>query len=157
MKTRSSKLSKATRKQLAAVRARRETVQIWNLLFALLAVLLILASLAMLLDWVIASRGSLLRVATSLSVCGGFFVFARWVWRQLPIDGGVRGTAKWLDAINPALQERLLTVVELSGKDSHSPALLDAVGKQVDLIGVRDHRHRVILTKPFLGALAALG
>jgi fatty acid desaturase len=68
MKTRSSKLSKATRKQLAAVRARRETVQIWNLLFALLAVLLILASLAMLLDWVIASRGSLLRVATSLSV-----------------------------------------------------------------------------------------
>ena len=157
MKTRSSKLSKATRKQLAAVRARRETVQIWNLLFALLAVLLILASLAMLLDWVIASRGSLLRVATSLSVCGGFFIFARWVWRQLPIDGGVRGTAKWLDAINPALQERLLTVVELSGKDSHSPALLDAVGKQVDLIGVRDHRHRVILTKPFLGALAALG
>ena len=157
MKTQSSKLSKQTRSQLASVRARREAMQIWNLLFALLAVLLILVSLAMLFDWLLASRWSLLRVATSLSVCGGFLVLARWVWRQLPFDRGLRGTAKWLDAVNPALQERLSTVVELSSKGTHSPELLAAVGKQVDLIGVRDHRRRAILAKPFLSALAAVG
>ena len=157
MKTSSSKLSEATRKQFAAVGARRQAVQILNLIFALLAVVLILASLAMLLDWVIASRGSILRVAISLSVCGGFLVLARWVWRQLRYDGGMRGTAKWLDAANPALQERLSTVVELSGAGSHSPELLDAVGKQVDVIGLSDHRRRAILTKPFLNSLAAVG
>lgn len=157
MKTRSSKLSKVTLRQLVAVRARREDLQIWNLIFALLGVLLILVSLAMLLDWVLASRWSLLRVATSLTVCGGFLILARWVWRQLPFESGLRGTAKWLDAVNPALQERLSTVVELSGKGSYSPELLAAVGKQVDLIGVRDHRRRAILTKPFLSALAAVG
>ena len=157
MKTQSSKLSKKTRSELASVRARREAMQIWNLLFALLAVLLILVSLAMLLDWLLASRWSLLRVATSLSVCGGFLFLARWVWRQLPFDSGLRGTAKWLDAVNPALQERLSTVVELSSKGTHSPELLAAVGKQVDLIGVRDHRRRAILAKPFLSALAAVG
>ena len=111
MKTRSSKLSKVTLRQLAAVRARREALQIWNLIFALLGVLLILVSLAMLLDWVIASRWSLLRVATSLAVCGGFLFLSRWVWRRLPFDKGLRGTAKWLDAVNPALQERLSTEI----------------------------------------------
>lgn len=156
MRTQSSQLSEKTHKTLSAVRGRRKSVQIWNLLFALLAILLILVSAAMLTDWLLASRSFIFRVFISLSVCGGFLFLARWVWRQLPFEGGLRGTARWLDEVNPALQERLVTMVELSGKDSHSPELLDAVSKQVDLIGVSDHPRRAIFAKPFVSALVAV-
>ena len=152
----SSQLSAEARRHLSYVRGRRESLHIWNLFFALSAVLLILVSLAMMIDWYFACRSSTLRMGISVSVCGGCLLLGRWVWRKLPFDGGLRSTAKWLDEVNPALQERLSTVVELTGKDSHSPDLLGAVGKQVDLIGVRDNPRRAILAKPFVAAVVAV-
>lgn len=149
-------LSIQARRQLSSARIRRIALRVCNLFLSVLAILLLLAGFAMFIDWFGSFRSTTLRILLSLSVCGGFLCLTGWVWRKLPFDGGLRSTAKWLDGVNPALEERLSTMVELGGKGSHSPELLGAVRNQVDQIGVHDDPRRAILAKPFLAAVTAI-
>lgn len=156
MNTNPPRLSDNARKQLSSARDRRILLRLCNGFLAILALLLIFSGLAMLIDWFVAARSTTLRILLSLSACGGFLVLGAWAWRKLPFQAGLRHTAKWLDEMNPALQERLSTMVELDGTGSHSSELLGAVGEQIDHIGVRDNPRRAIFTRPFIFSVAAI-
>ncbi|MDF1849284.1 MAG: hypothetical protein P1U85_00510, partial [Verrucomicrobiales bacterium] len=157
MDTNRTQLSQPAWKKLSSARSQRNLFQWGSLILAIIASVLVLAGVAMLLDWVFSLRPVALRIFVSLGILVAILKAGHWLWKKLSIDSGVSGTAQWLDEVNPSLEERVSTTVELSDQTGHSSELLNHVSDQVDEIGIEGGTSHLLSGNIFRNTLIGFG
>ena len=155
MKKEHPTLSRTSVKTLASEKKIRRRIRNLYLVFSVLASAVILAVLAMFFDWSFSLQSKASRFILSAAALIGFVASVRWIWNKMTVKNHSSATAQWLDEVNPDLQERLTTSVELQGSGNHSPELLKAVGRQVDAIKIKSGSGQMMKSRSFTWASTA--
>lgn len=152
MKHEHSTLSSKSLELLSIEKSRRIRIRFLYLFLALGGAALLIAVAAMFIDWKLGFQSPVWRFLLTMTAFGSLMAILKWVWGKMKFKSDQAETAKWLDEVNPALQERLTTSVELKDSTNHSPELLKAVGEQVDDFKIKSGGTQLVKSRSFTWA-----
>lgn len=142
-------LSQETLRTLVAEKRERMRIRIIYLFLAIASAVILTAVLAMYIDWTFSFKSSLSRFILTIISLGVFIVTFRWLWGKMKFQSSQEKTAEWLEEVNPDLEERLLTSVELEGSPNYSTNLLEAVGEQVNDLKIKSGSRKLMRSSTF--------